>query len=97
MKQTTFESLARSRKDRAPGRGVRVVISSSVGLVLKLTTRETSSSAPTRGVAKTNADDDWIIEEVGETAFADERLGKRFRALLGQLSPSPGESIAVMC
>ena len=32
-------------------------------------------------------------QELSGAVFADERLGKRFRALLEQLSRSPGDSI----
>jgi len=44
-----------------------------------------------------NADDGWIDEEFSEAAFADERLGKRFRTLLAQLSSGPGDAIPLVC
>jgi hypothetical protein len=40
---------------------------------------------------------EWVDQELGGTVFADERLGKRFRALLEQLSRSPGDSIPLVC
>jgi hypothetical protein len=40
---------------------------------------------------------DWIDEELEGCTFVDERLGKRFRTLLGQLSDGAGESIPMAC
>lgn len=40
---------------------------------------------------------EWVDQEPGGTVFADERLGRRFRALLEQLSRSPGDSIPLVC
>lgn len=40
---------------------------------------------------------DWVECELAGCEFKDERLGKRFRALLGQLSSSPGDSIPLVC
>ena len=48
-------------------------------------------------VADANARDDWLDRELGDCAFNDERLGKRFRSLLEQLSSSPGGSIPLVC
>ena len=48
-------------------------------------------------VAGGNADYSWVDREISEREFKDERLGKRFAALLGQLSSSPGESIPLVC
>src|ERR1017187_3369115 len=48
-------------------------------------------------VADANARDDWLDRELGDCAFNDERLGKRFRSLLEQLSSSPGDSIPLVC
>src|SRR5450759_5289066 len=50
-----------------------------------------------QSVADANARDDWLDRELGDCAFKDERLGKRFRSLLGQLSSSPGGSIPLVC
>jgi hypothetical protein len=50
-----------------------------------------------RSVAKANESEGWINEEFADAPFADERLGKRFRALLGQLSSSPGDAIPLVC
>jgi hypothetical protein len=41
--------------------------------------------------------DDWVDRELADCDFKDERLGKRFRSLLQQLSASPGESIPLAC
>ena len=40
---------------------------------------------------------DWVDRELAGCEFKDERLGKRFRELLEQLSSSPGESIPLVC
>jgi hypothetical protein len=50
-----------------------------------------------RSVAEANESESWIDEEVAGAAFADRRLGRRFRALLGQLSSSPGGAIPLAC
>ena len=50
-----------------------------------------------QSVADGNAHDDWLGCELGDCAFNDERLGKRFRSLLEQLSSSPGGSIPLAC
>src|SRR5450631_3257337 len=50
-----------------------------------------------QSVADANARDDWLDRELGDCAFNDERLGKRFRSLLEQLSSSPGGSIPLVC
>lgn len=42
-------------------------------------------------------DKKWIDEEVARTKFRDERLGKRFRRLVGQLSEGIGESLPLAC
>ena len=40
---------------------------------------------------------DWVDRELAGCEFKDERLGKRFRGLLAQLSSSPGDSIPLVC
>lgn len=40
---------------------------------------------------------DWVDQEMAGAVFADERLGKRFKSLLGQFSSSPGDSIPLVC
>src|SRR3569833_1447165 len=50
-----------------------------------------------RGVAATNESEGWISQEFAGATFADERLGKRFQALLGQMSSSPGGPIPLVC
>lgn len=39
----------------------------------------------------------WIHDEVDTSRFADDRLGKRLKKLMGQLSQSIGESIPLAC
>ncbi len=39
----------------------------------------------------------WIDQEIEKCTFVDERLGKRFRTLLEQLSDGAGESIPMAC
>jgi len=39
----------------------------------------------------------WVDREVADCEFKDERLGKRFRKLLEQLSDGTGESIPMAC
>jgi hypothetical protein len=41
--------------------------------------------------------DSWIDRELEECTFVDERLGKRFRTLLEQLSDGTGETIPMAC
>ena len=41
--------------------------------------------------------DSWIDQELDEGHFRDTRLGRRLRALLGQLAQAPGQSIALVC
>ena len=41
--------------------------------------------------------DSWINQELDEDLFRDARLGRRLRALLGQLAQAPGQSIAMVC
>ena len=48
-------------------------------------------------MAGEEADDSWVEREIAECEFKAERLGKRFAALLGQLSSSPGDSIPLVC
>ena len=50
-----------------------------------------------QSVAEARSNDDWVDRELADCDFKDERLGKRFRSLLEQLSASPGESIALAC
>jgi Transposase DNA-binding/Transposase Tn5 dimerisation domain len=53
--------------------------------------RRRSAVVPAKGAG------DWIDRELADSAFKDERLGRRFRALLAQLSAGPGESIPLVC
>jgi hypothetical protein len=46
---------------------------------------------------KTQEKEGWIDRELAGCQFKDERLGKRFRKLLEQLSDSAGESIPMAC
>ena len=39
----------------------------------------------------------WIDRELADTAFCDERLGKRFRSLLHRLAANPGQGIPLAC
>jgi Transposase DNA-binding/Transposase Tn5 dimerisation domain len=49
-------------------------------------------------IAKADESSDrWIDSELAGSKFKDERLGRRFRALLSQLSSNPGESIPAVC
>ena len=48
-------------------------------------------------VAEAMRPSEWVERELAGCEFADERLGKRFRALLEQLSSSPGDSIPLVC
>lgn len=48
-------------------------------------------------VAQAKVASDWIDRELADCVFKDERLGRRFRALLAQLSAAPGESIPLVC
>lgn len=50
-----------------------------------------------QAVADASAPSDWVDRELCDCTFKDERLGKRFRSLLGQLSSSPGGSIPLVC
>ncbi len=50
-----------------------------------------------QSVADAQSSDDWVDRELADCDFKDERLGKRFRSLLGQLASSPGESIPLAC
>jgi hypothetical protein len=50
-----------------------------------------------RAIADKNTGEGWIEGEFGDTTFADERLGRRFRTLLEQLSSSPGDAIPMVC
>lgn len=50
-----------------------------------------------RVVADGKAVDDWIGHELAGCGFKDERLGKRFRKLLEQLSEGTGQSIPMAC
>lgn len=43
------------------------------------------------------ARDSWIDQELDEGLFQDARLGRRLRALLGQLAQAPGQTIALVC
>jgi hypothetical protein len=48
-------------------------------------------------VAGEEPHDAWVDRELADCDFVDERLGKRFRSLLEQLSSSPGDSIPLVC
>ena len=48
-------------------------------------------------VAYERARSAWVDSELADCRFKDERLGKRFRSLLEQLSSSPGDSIPLVC
>lgn len=48
-------------------------------------------------VAEAKSPAAWVEREVTDCEFRDERLGKRFRSLLEQLSSSPGDSIPLVC
>jgi Transposase DNA-binding/Transposase DDE domain len=48
-------------------------------------------------VADEKPHDAWVDRELADCEFVDERLGKRFRSLLEQLSSSPGDSIPLVC
>lgn len=50
-----------------------------------------------RAVAFSEPSTSWIDQELEECTFVDERLGKRFRTLLEQLSDGVGESIPMAC
>jgi hypothetical protein len=50
-----------------------------------------------RAVAFAEPPNSWVDRELEECTFADERLGKRFRTLLEQLSDGAGESIPMAC
>jgi Transposase DNA-binding len=40
--------------------------------------------------------DHWINSEIDDNAFADARLARRVRVLLGQLAQAPGQRIALV-
>jgi hypothetical protein len=48
-------------------------------------------------VADAKSPEAWVDREAADCEFKDERLGKRFRSLLAQLSSSPGDSIPLVC
>lgn len=48
-------------------------------------------------VAEAKPSGAWVDRELADCEFKDERLGKRFRSLLEQLSSSPGGSIPLVC
>jgi hypothetical protein len=48
-------------------------------------------------IAGAKLHDSWVGRELADCEFKDERLGKRFRSLLEQLSSSPGDSIPLVC
>jgi len=48
-------------------------------------------------VADAKSQDSWVDRELAECDFKDERLRKRFRMLLEQLSEGTGESIPMAC
>ena len=48
-------------------------------------------------VAEAKPSGAWVDRELADCEFKDERLGKRFRSLLEQLSSRPGGSIPLVC
>jgi Transposase DNA-binding/Transposase DDE domain len=48
-------------------------------------------------IADAEAQGAWVDRELADCDFKDERLGKRFRSLLEQLSSSPGDTIPLVC
>ena len=50
-----------------------------------------------QSVADARLNEDWVDRELAECDFKDERLRKRFRMLLEQLSDGAGESIPMAC
>jgi hypothetical protein len=48
-------------------------------------------------VADAKSPSAWVERELADCEFKDERLGKRFRSLLSQLSARPGDSIPLVC
>lgn len=50
-----------------------------------------------RGGSEVVQPNSWIDQEVAQTQFCDERLGKRFRSLLQRLAASPGQGIPLAC
>ena len=50
-----------------------------------------------QAVADGEPTEGWIDKELAGCRFKDERLGKRFRTLLGQLAQGTGESIPMAC
>src|SRR5271156_5091641 len=44
-----------------------------------------------------NEDTEWIDKELAGCKFKDERIGKRFKSLLKQMSSSIGETIPFAC
>lgn len=52
---------------------------------------------PRRAVLREKRADCWLDRELADCDFKDERLGKRFRSLIEQLSSSPGDSIPLVC
>jgi hypothetical protein len=58
---------------------------------------ETVRKRRRRSVLYEKPSNSWLDRELADCEFKDERLGKRFRALLEQLSSSPGDSIPLVC
>jgi len=52
---------------------------------------------PGSSVADAKENGDWVDRELADCSFEDERLGKRLRSLLSQLSSAPGGSIPLAC
>lgn len=50
-----------------------------------------------QAIADGKLQETWVDRELANCDFKDERLGKRFRSLLEQLSSSPGDSIPLVC
>src|SRR5690242_18902300 len=50
-----------------------------------------------RAIAPDEPPNGWVDQEIEGCSFVDERLGRRFRTFLEQLSSAPGESIPLVC
>src|SRR5258707_13043431 len=61
-------------------------------MVLKTKLRVAGPKSPTPREAET-----WVDLEIEGCDFKDERLGKRFRTLLGQIGSAMGQSVPFAC
>jgi hypothetical protein len=59
--------------------------------------RDPNRSRQEQVIVDANPPGTWVDHELADCDFKDERLGKRLRALLQQLSSSPGDSIPLVC